>query len=212
MGVQALGPEAPVEGLDERIVRRLARPREVENDAVPIGPQVEIAGDELRALVHPNSLRIADPRTGLIEGVHHVLAAIAEPRIEYRREPGECIDHSENADLPAGRELVVNEVHRPRLVGLRRRLTISPQLCADLALGRLVAELKAQLIVNSMCLLDVDIPALALKHDMHAAVAIPNACRAYLLDAGFEAGLIGAARFVMVGGAVNLQGLAGPAD
>ena len=45
--VQAFGPELPVERLDEAIVRWLARPREVENDVALIGPQIEVARDEL---------------------------------------------------------------------------------------------------------------------------------------------------------------------
>lgn len=40
VGVQTLGPEAAVEGLDEGIVRRLAGPAEVQGDAVGIGAEV----------------------------------------------------------------------------------------------------------------------------------------------------------------------------
>ena len=47
MSVQALGPEAAVEGLDEGIVSRLAGPAEVQGDAMGIGPQVQVPGDEL---------------------------------------------------------------------------------------------------------------------------------------------------------------------
>lgn len=49
VGVQALGPEAAVKGLDEGVIRGLAGPREVQGDA-------KVAGDELRALVDPDSL------------------------------------------------------------------------------------------------------------------------------------------------------------
>jgi hypothetical protein len=58
VGVQALTAEAAVERLDEGVVRRLAWPREVERDALGIGPQIEIAADELGALIDPNGLRI----------------------------------------------------------------------------------------------------------------------------------------------------------
>ena len=44
VGVQTLGPEAAVEGLDEGIVGRLAGPAEVEGDAVGIGPEVRVTG------------------------------------------------------------------------------------------------------------------------------------------------------------------------
>lgn len=45
---QALSPQLAVEGLDERVVRRLAGPREVERDSARVRPQVEIARYELR--------------------------------------------------------------------------------------------------------------------------------------------------------------------
>ena len=51
MGIQALSPEASVEGFDERIVGRLAWSREVQRHAALIGPQVEVARDELAALI-----------------------------------------------------------------------------------------------------------------------------------------------------------------
>ena len=38
VGVQALGPEAAVEGLDEGVVRGLARTREVQGDTMGVGP------------------------------------------------------------------------------------------------------------------------------------------------------------------------------
>ena len=41
--IEAFNPEAPVEGLDERIVAGFARPEEIEHDASRVGPQIEIA-------------------------------------------------------------------------------------------------------------------------------------------------------------------------
>ena len=51
VGVQAFRPELAVKRLDEPIVGRLARPREVERDVVGIGPEIEVPGDELAAVV-----------------------------------------------------------------------------------------------------------------------------------------------------------------
>lgn len=50
MGVQALRPQTSVGGLDERIVRRFAEAGEVQRDVVGVGPEIQIARDELRAL------------------------------------------------------------------------------------------------------------------------------------------------------------------
>jgi len=57
--VQALAAEAAVERLDEGVIGGLARPREVQGDALGIRPQVEVAADELGALIDPDRPRIA---------------------------------------------------------------------------------------------------------------------------------------------------------
>jgi hypothetical protein len=107
--VHALGPDAAVEGLGEGVVGGLARPGEVQRHTPCVGPQVEVAGDELGPLVDPDRLRIADRGTDLFEGSNHVLAAIRDAGIERRREPRERVDHRQHPDLPAGRQLVVDE-------------------------------------------------------------------------------------------------------
>lgn len=47
--VEAFGPEAAVEGLDEGVVGRLAQPGEVQRDAALIGPQVPSTGSADRS-------------------------------------------------------------------------------------------------------------------------------------------------------------------
>ena len=51
VGVEAFAAELAVEGFDEGIIGRLAGAGEVEDDTLLIGPQIEIAGDEFRALI-----------------------------------------------------------------------------------------------------------------------------------------------------------------
>ena len=63
VGVQALRPEAAVKDLDEGVVRRLAGPAEVQGDAMGIGPQVQVSGHELGALIDSDRLRTAQPTT-----------------------------------------------------------------------------------------------------------------------------------------------------
>ena len=53
VGIEAFRPEASVEGLNERVVSRLARPREVERHALHVGPQIELAGDKIRCHCQP---------------------------------------------------------------------------------------------------------------------------------------------------------------
>jgi len=50
-----------------------------------------------------------------------------------------------------------------------------------------------------MSFLQVDLPAFATQEDMDAPVPVADARLANLFDAGFNAGLLAAAGFVMVG-------------
>ena len=84
---QALLAELRVERLDERVVRRLSRPREVERDAVSVGLETEVARDELTAVVHPDRLWMADLRAHRLEHFDDILAAVAEARIDRGAEP-----------------------------------------------------------------------------------------------------------------------------
>ena len=118
MSVQAFAAELAVERLDERIIRWLAGPREVEGHTIRVGPEIEIARHELAALVDPNGLRIANLSADPFRSPDHILRTIAEPWIDNRREPRKDVDHCKDPDLLAHRELIVNEVHRPGLVWL----------------------------------------------------------------------------------------------
>jgi hypothetical protein len=82
------------------------------------------AESELRALVHADRLRIADCLAYPLKRRHHILAPVAEPWIQHRREPRERVHHRQNPKLPAGRELIVNEVHSPGLMRLARFFTV----------------------------------------------------------------------------------------
>jgi len=92
--VHALSPNAAVERLREGIVHRLSRPGEVERHALRLRSQIEITGDELRAQVDPDCFRIADRRADPFERPHDVLAAIAHPRVERRRESADLFAES----------------------------------------------------------------------------------------------------------------------
>jgi hypothetical protein len=63
-----------------------------------------------------------------------------------------------------------------------------------------------------MSSLQVDLPAFATQEDMDAPVAIADARLADLFDAGFKAGLLAAARFVVMGGPIEFQNGARPPD
>lgn len=91
-GIQALGPERPVERFDEGVVGGLPRPREVERDTVEPGPQIERLADELGPVVEADRLRRAVDPGDPLQRVDDVRAAVVRPHVERRREPAEGVD------------------------------------------------------------------------------------------------------------------------
>jgi hypothetical protein len=143
MRVEALGPRSAIERLNERIVGWFARPTEVEGHVVLIRPQIEVARDELGALIDADRVWIADLRAHPVERGHHIFAAVAEPRIDGRGEPREQINNREDAKLRTRRQLVVHEVHCPGLVRTGRLLAAVPQLGLHAPLRRFGPQLQA---------------------------------------------------------------------
>ena len=73
VSVQTFSAELAVKAFDERVVSWFAGTREVQRDALGIGPQVQIVGDELRTLVNANGLGIADLRASLFQSLYDAL-------------------------------------------------------------------------------------------------------------------------------------------
>lgn len=109
MGVQAFRLELAVERLDEAVVCRLAWPREVQGDVVGISPEVEVTGNELTAIVHPDRPGIPGPPADAFQCLDDVLASIGEPSVACRTVSRVRVDHGQDTQLIACRELVVNE-------------------------------------------------------------------------------------------------------
>jgi len=143
MGVQTFCPEAAIERFDEGVVGRLAWPGEVEHDASLIRPQVQVALDKFGALIDPDRCRESYLPADPFEHLDNVDAAEGEARLQGRREARVRVDDSKHAKLLAGRQLVVHEVHRPRLVRSRGWPAIVTELGFDPTLGRFVAQLQA---------------------------------------------------------------------
>lgn len=81
IGVQALRAQLDVERFDEAVVCRLSWPGEIQDDRIGISPEIEVARDELAAIINPDRLRIADLIADLFQRLDDVLPAIAEPCI-----------------------------------------------------------------------------------------------------------------------------------
>ena len=60
-------------------------PAEVQCDAMGVGPQVQVPGYELGALIDPNRLRIAQPTASPLQGLDDVFRPVGEPGIDDRQ-------------------------------------------------------------------------------------------------------------------------------
>lgn len=138
--VQALGPELAVEGLDVRIAGGFAGPGEVQDHIPLIGPQIEVARHELAAIVYPDHLRITHLLADPLKRLHGIFTTVAEPLIGGRRLAGMGIDDSQDAQLPAGGQLVMHEVHRPDMVGMGGIRSVLPELGLHPSLRCFVAQ------------------------------------------------------------------------
>src|SRR5262249_43117851 len=120
--IQAFRSELTIEGFDEGIIGGLARSGEVQGDTPLVGPEVEIARNELSPLVDADRLRKSKLSADIFEDLDNIASTEVEPGFDRRRVAREGVDDRQHAQFPAGRELVVNEVHRPGLVRSRGRL------------------------------------------------------------------------------------------
>jgi hypothetical protein len=87
VGVRAFGPELAGERLNEAVGGRLAWPREVKGDVVGIGPEAEVTGDELTAIVHPGRLGVASHPEDAFQGLNDIFAPIGEACVGGRTVP-----------------------------------------------------------------------------------------------------------------------------
>lgn len=76
-----------------------------------IGPQVEVAADELAAVVDPDRPWIADLPADSLGRLNHVFAAIPETRIRRRAEVGLDVHDREYPQLCTQGQLVMDQIH-----------------------------------------------------------------------------------------------------
>lgn len=74
MAVQTFVPQAAVERYQKSIVRRLARPTEVERHAVLVHPAVKRLRDELKSVVYPDALGRSSRHSDPCHRLDHLLA------------------------------------------------------------------------------------------------------------------------------------------
>ncbi len=205
MGVQALGPELAIETLDVAVVRRLARPREVEHDTLVISPEVKVPGDKFTAIIDADSGGITDLTAYPLQRLYHVFALVVEAGVDCRREAREGVDYRQHPNLATRCQLVMNEVHGPDMVGMGGFRAIRPQLRLDPSFGNLVAELEVHLLVKAIDSLRIDGPPVALEQDMNTTITVTHSRLADVPDLQLQLGLLAAPGLVDIKRPIDLQ-------
>lgn len=96
------------------------------------------------------------------------------------------LNDGQNPDLSPRCQLVIHEVHRPDIVRLDSFRTTLPKLRFQPPLRRLVPELHAQLLVNAIGLLPINLPALALQQHVDTPISEPDTDLTNLFDSLFQ--------------------------
>lgn len=116
MGVETLVPERAVERLDERVVGRTTRAREVERDPLLVGPPVKSSTAELTAVIRPYTFGDAMTGRELLQDGDDPLTLDALVGVDRQAFPRVLIDDRKGPEAPTVKECIRNEIHRPAIV------------------------------------------------------------------------------------------------
>ena len=142
-----------------------------------IGPEVDDLTGELGAIVGEQGRWRAAQIDQPIEHAGNVPAAKPRADLDRQRFPREHVDHRQQPDFRAARELIVDEVQAPRLVWpgcLTPRLPVRRHLPSSWPSP---PENKAFLAIEPVDHMLADLPALSFQHDMHAPIAVTDSRR-----------------------------------
>ncbi len=120
MGVEALVAETAVEGLDERVVGRLARPREIQCDLLLVGPAIHRQRREFRPVVRLDTGWKATLRPKTLRDANRILRSNLRRDFDRQTLLGEVVDDGERSEPSAIEQGVGDEVHAPTGVRMLR--------------------------------------------------------------------------------------------
>src|SRR5450432_856900 len=80
--IQTFGAEFAVEGFDEGIVGRFARPAEVERHALHVSPEIEVLADKLRTVIDADRPGTAEHCRAAFERFDNIASPITVPDID----------------------------------------------------------------------------------------------------------------------------------
>jgi len=91
--IRAFLPEPAVEGLDISVVGRLPRTGKVQSDVIPIGPEIGVPRNELRAIINPNRSGSPTMLHVPLQDLDHLAAAYPLAHMDRRAFTGMIVDY-----------------------------------------------------------------------------------------------------------------------
>src|SRR4051812_37795902 len=170
--VETLVPETPVETLDKRVLHRLSGPDEIQGDPALVGPFVQRLRRKFGPVIDGDRFRQRATRRQRLERSDDALAGQGDVGLHQHTLATPLIDDGQYPKRPAGDELVVHEVHAPRLIAAARRYGATMQTEPLLA-ARAHPHLQPLEAVQAMNPLLVIRPSFTAQHDPDAHVAEP---------------------------------------
>jgi len=117
--VQTLVPELAVEALDVGVLRRFPRVDEVQLDPVTVRPGVQRLSAELPAIVGDDRPGDSSRLRQSVHDPHDPGTGERRVHLDGRALPGEVVHDRQRPELPPVREAVLQDIHRPQLLGPR---------------------------------------------------------------------------------------------
>ena len=170
---EALLAEAAVEGFNERVVGRFARPTEGQFDVMPMRPFIKYPGNAFRPLSHIDDLRQPMSPGEPLQDRHDTRAGQGNIRRAREALTSPVIGSREDPEALAITEAVGHEGHAPGLVGGLGRRTRHAQVACPLFLG-FDTQRKPFEAVPTRPPRVIDLPALPLKEHVEATVTIAS--------------------------------------
>ena len=175
MHVQTFFPEPPVERFDGGVVRGLAAPAEIQDDAVGVNSGIHRRADELGSVVAVDPLRQPSLESETLQRRRDILSAKALSDIDRQVFAGKQVYDSECPEAAVVGQRVRHEIHDPDLVASHCWPSLLAMDGRRVAPRALPPERQAFLDVHAIEALFADIPAFAPQQHQQPAIAEPDA-------------------------------------
>ncbi len=207
--VQAFVAKTSVEAFDVSVLHRSSWLDVDQVDPAFFCPAQHAPRCELRSVVGTHTLRLATLLDQLIQRSRHATAAKARISLQHQALARERIDHTEDANHPAVRQSIHDEVHRPLLV--RTYQPWLDLLFTDQPFAPATAHRQPLLDIQPVDSLHVHRLPATLQNRMQPSISVTRLLPGQLHQLVAQLRVPIRSRLIPIAGSIHAQQLAGPA-